>query len=125
MLFDTHAHLNVKQFEKDEAEVIQRAKDQGVSKIAVVGFDYETIAKALALSKNYKEIYPIIGWHPTEAGSYSDEVEEYLIQLLKTKDIIAMGEMGLDYHWMEDPKEVQIDVFRRANSCSKSITPSN
>lgn len=121
MLFDTHAHLNVKQFEKDEAEVIQRAKDQGVSKIAVVGFDYETIAKALALSKNYKEIYPIIGWHPTEAGSYSDEVEEYLIQLLKTKDIIAMGEMGLDYHWMEDPKEVQIDVFRRQIRVAKAL----
>ena len=122
MLFDTHAHLNVAQFAADEVEVIQRAKDHGVSKIAVVGFDHETIAKALELSKKYKEIYPIIGWHPTEAGSYTDEVEEKLIHLLKTEEIIAMGEMGLDYHWMEDSKEVQIDSFRRQIRVAKALS---
>lgn len=121
MLFDTHAHLNVEQFAKDEAEVIQRAKDHGVSQIAVVGFDHETIAKALELSKKYKGIYPIIGWHPTEAGSYSDEVEEKLIDLIQTEKIVAMGEMGLDYHWMEDPKEVQIEAFRRQIRVAKEL----
>lgn len=121
MLFDTHAHLNVKQFAEDEAEVIQRAKDHGVSRIAVVGFDHETIAKALELSKTYKGIYPIIGWHPTEAGSYSDEVEEKLIKLIQTENIVAMGEMGLDYHWMEDPKEVQIEAFRRQIRVAKEL----
>lgn len=121
MLFDTHAHLNVKQFEKDEAEVIQRAKEHGVSKIAVVGFDEETIEKAFELSEKYEEIYPIIGWHPTEAGSYSDEVEEKLIELLQKDKVIAMGEMGLDYHWMEDPKEVQIEAFKRQIRVAKSL----
>lgn len=121
MLFDTHAHLNVKQFAEDEAEVIQRAKDQNVSRIAVVGFDHETIAKALELSKSYEGIYPIIGWHPTEAGSYSDEVEEKLIHLLQTENIAAMGEMGLDYHWMEDPKTVQIETFRRQIRVAKEL----
>lgn len=121
MLFDTHAHLNVKQFEEDAPEVIQRAKDYNISRIAVVGFDHETIAKALELSKNYEGIYPIIGWHPTEAGSYSDEVEEMLIHLLKTEAVIAMGEMGLDYHWMEDPKDVQIEAFRRQIRVAKEF----
>lgn len=121
MLFDTHAHLNVKQFAEDEAEVIQRAKDHGVSRIAVVGFDHETIAKALELSKTYKGIYPMVGWHPTEAGSYSDEVEEKLIKLIQTENIVAMGEMGLDYHWMEDPKEVQIEAFRRQIRVAKEL----
>ncbi|MEY8292556.1 TatD family hydrolase [Carnobacteriaceae bacterium 52-44] len=121
MLFDTHAHLNVKQFAEDEAEVIQRAKDHGVSRIAVVGFDHETIAKALELSKTYKGIYPMVGWHPTEAGSYSDEVEEKLIKLIQTENIVAMGEMGLDYHWMEDPKEVQIESFRRQIRVAKEL----
>ena len=83
MLFDTHAHLNVAQFEEDEAEVIQQANDQGVGRIAVVGFDHETIAKALELSKSYAGIYPIIGWHPTEAGSYNDAIEETLIDLIQ------------------------------------------
>ena len=121
MLFDTHAHLNVKEFLEDELEVIKRAHDQGVSKIAVVGFDDETIAKALELAENHSNIYPIIGWHPTEAGSYSDQVEENLIQLIQTKNVVAMGEMGLDYHWMEDPKDIQIDVFRRQIRVAKQL----
>lgn len=121
MLFDTHAHLNVKQFEEDADEVIQRAKAHGITRIAVIGFDQDTIERALELSKEYAEIYPVIGWHPTEAGSYSDEVEEKLIQLMKTEDVIAMGEMGLDYHWMDDPKDVQIDVFRRQIRVAKEL----
>ena len=121
MLFDTHAHLNVEQFAEDEAEVIQRAKDHGVSRIAVVGFDHETIAKALEMSKTYEGIYPIIGWHPTEAGSYSDKVEEKLIHLIQSENVVAMGEMGLDYHWMEDPKPVQIEVFRRQIRVAKEL----
>lgn len=121
MLFDTHAHLNVKQFDKDVDEVIERAKAHNVTKIAVVGFDDATIAKALELSKQYANIYPIVGWHPTEAGSYDDAVEEKLIHLLQTEEIVAMGEMGLDYHWMEDPKEVQKEAFRRQIRVAKEL----
>ncbi len=121
MLFDTHAHLNVKQFAKDVDEVIERAKAQDVSKIAIVGFDEETIAKALELSGTYENIYPIVGWHPTEAGSYNDAVEEKLIHLLQTEEIVAMGEMGLDYHWMKDAKEVQKEAFRRQIRVAKDL----
>lgn len=121
MLFDTHAHLNVEQFATDSEEVIKRAQENGVSKIAVVGFDHETIDKALELSRKYQEIYPIIGWHPTEAGSYTDEIEEKLIQLIQEENIIAMGEMGLDYYWMRDSKEVQIEAFRRQIRVAKKL----
>jgi len=121
MLFDTHAHLNVKQFSEDEKEVIQRAKDHDVSNIAVVGFDHETIAKAFELSDHYEGIYPIIGWHPTEAGSYTNAVEEKLIDLLQTRNVVAMGEMGLDYHWMEDSKAVQKEAFRRQIRVAKEL----
>lgn len=121
MLFDTHAHLNVKQFDKDVDEVIERAKAHNVTQIAVVGFDDATIVKALELSKQYANIYPIVGWHPTEAGSYDDAVEEKLIHLLQTEEIVAMGEMGLDYHWMEDPKEVQKEAFRRQIRVAKEL----
>lgn len=121
MLFDTHAHLNVEQFVEDSEEVIKRAQENGVSKIAVVGFDHETIEKALELSRNHREIYPIIGWHPTEAGSYTDEVEAKLIQLIKEENIVAMGEMGLDYYWMRDSKEVQIEAFRRQIQVAKKL----
>lgn len=121
MLFDTHAHLNVKQFNDDADAVIQRAHEAGVKQIAVIGFDHDTIDKAFALSDAYQKIYPVIGWHPTEAGSYTDEVEQKLINLIQTRDVKMMGEMGLDYHWMSDPKEVQKEAFRRQIRVAKEL----
>lgn len=121
MLFDTHTHLNVRHFKEDEADVIQRAKEAGVSQMAVVGFDEETIKRALELSQAYDGIYPVIGWHPTEAGSYTDQVEETLINQIQKNKIAMMGEMGLDYHWMEDPKEIQEEAFRRQIRVAKEL----
>lgn len=121
MLFDTHTHLNVEKFNGEEEEVIKRAIEHDVKRMAVVGFDTPTIQKALELSEKYKEIYSIIGWHPTEAGSYTEEVEEKLIEQLRSPKVVAMGEMGLDYHWMSDPKKVQQDVFRRQIRVAKEV----
>ena len=61
--------------------------------------------RSARLSAAHPEIYSIIGWHPTEAGSYTIEIEESLLAMLRTEKVIAMGEMGLDYYWMEDPKD--------------------
>ncbi|AQS53866.1 D-aminoacyl-tRNA deacylase [Jeotgalibaca dankookensis] len=121
MLFDTHCHLNVEAFDKDLVETLKRAKEANVERLAVVGFDPGTIKKSLALSAEYPEIYSIIGWHPTEAGSYTSEVEENLKTLLKNKRVVAMGEMGLDYYWMEDSKEIQEEVFRKQIKVAKEL----
>lgn len=121
MIFDSHTHLNAEQFNEDIPETIQRAKELGVSEMAVVGFDTPTIEKSLTLSKKYPFIYSIIGWHPTEAGSYSKEIEEDLQQKLTLPKVVALGEIGLDYHWMEDPKEVQDKVFRRQIAIAKEM----
>lgn len=112
-IFDTHTHLNAEQFKDDIPETIARAHELGISEMAVVGFDTPTITKSLELSQTYPEIYSIIGWHPTEAGSYSPTIEENLQELLTRDKVITLGEIGLDYYWMEDPKDVQEKVFRR------------
>lgn len=121
MIFDSHTHLNAEQFNEDIPETIERAKELGVTEMAVVGFDAPTIEKSLALSKEYPMIQSIIGWHPTEAGSYTPEVEKNLQELLTTPKVVALGEIGLDYHWMEDPKEVQAAVFRRQIAIAKEM----
>lgn len=121
MLFDTHCHLNVEAFKDDVDATIARARDVGVARFAVVGFDKETIKKSLELSAAHSEIYSIIGWHPTEAGSYTKDIEDSLISMLKNERVIAMGEMGLDYYWMEDPKEVQERIFRRQIQVAKEL----
>lgn len=119
MFFDTHTHINVEQFEDDVEEVIERAIENGVTRMSVVGFDFPTIEKALELSEKYDEVYATIGWHPTEAGSYNDEVEAYLREIYSSRHVVAVGETGLDYHWMEDPKEVQFEAFRRQIKLAK------
>lgn len=121
MLFDTHTHINVDKFKGEENEIIRRANENGVNQMAIVGFDYPTIDKALELTHRHDGLYAIIGWHPTEAGTYSDEVEAYLIDRLSDETVVAMGEMGLDYYWDTAPKSVQQDVFRRQIRVAKEF----
>lgn len=118
-IFDTHTHLNVENFAGREAEEIDFAREMGVTKMNIVGFDEDTIKQSLALSRQYDQLYSTIGWHPTEAGSYTQEVEDMIVSQLSNPKVVALGEIGLDYHWMEDPKEVQIGVFKRQIELSK------
>lgn len=120
-IFDTHTHLNVENFTETVAEELALAKEMGVTTHNVVGFDHATIERALELADSYPEIYLTLGWHPTEAGSYSDEVEAYLREKLRHDKVIALGEIGLDYYWMEDPKEVQVEVFKRQMALAKEL----
>ena len=83
-------------------------KEMGVTRHNVVGFDAPTIKRAIELAEKYPEIYATIGWHPTEAGSYTQEIEDMIVAHLSHPKVIGLGEIGLDYHWMEDPKDVQI-----------------
>ena len=118
MIFDSHTHLNAEQFKGEEAAVVKRAQELGVTKMAVVGFDAAPIAQTLELNQQFP-VYSIIGWHPTEAGSYTKAVEKQLEQQLTLPKVVAYGEIGLDYHWMEDPQDVQERVFRRQIAIAK------
>ncbi|GCF93274.1 TatD family hydrolase [Enterococcus florum] len=121
MIFDSHTHLNAEQFNEEIPETVERAKELGVTEMAVVGFDTPTINKSLELNQAYEGIYSIIGWHPTEAGSYTTEIEKKLVKQLTLPKVVALGEIGLDYYWMEDPKEVQEKVFRRQIAIAKEM----
>ena len=118
-IFDTHTHLNADDFAGREAEELALAKEMDVTRHNVVGFDAPTIKRAIELAEEYPEIYATIGWHPTEAGSYNQEIEDMIVSNLSHPKVIGLGEIGLDYYWMEDPKEVQIEVFKRQIQLSK------
>lgn len=120
-IFDTHTHLNVKEFEGRIEEELTLAQEMGVTRMNVVGFDELTIQVALDLADAHEQIYATIGWHPTEAGTYNDEVEQRLRRQLQHEKVVALGEIGLDYHWMTAPKEVQEQVFRRQIALSKEL----
>ena len=121
MLFDTHVHLNVAHFDDDREEVLARAKQAGVAYMVVVGFDHQTIPKAIALAEQYDYIYAAVGWHPVDAIDMTDKELAWLEELSTHPKVVALGEMGLDYHWDKSPKEVQKQVFRQQIKLAKRV----
>lgn len=121
MLFDTHAHLNAIQYDEDLAEVIERAKSEQVTDIVVVGFDRDTIKRAMELTDQYEMIYAAVGWHPVDAIDMTDEDLEWIRELASHPKVVAIGEMGLDYHWDKSPKDIQKEVFRRQIRLAKEV----
>lgn len=121
MLFDTHVHLNDEQFNQDLEEVIDRAKTAGVDHMVVVGFDRQTITKAMELVESYDFLYASVGWHPVDAIDMTDEDLLWIESLASHPKVVALGEMGLDYHWDKSPKDIQKDVFRKQIRLAKKV----
>lgn len=121
MLFDTHVHLNADQFQEDIEEVVQRAQEAGVSRMVVVGFDRLTITRAMDLIEKYNWLYAAIGWHPVDAIDMTDEDLQWIEELSSHPKVVAIGEMGLDYHWDKSPKDIQKEVFRRQIRLAKKV----
>ncbi|ALC83257.1 MULTISPECIES: TatD family hydrolase [Bacillus] len=121
MLFDTHVHLNADQYNEDVNEVIERARDAGVEKMVVVGFDRPTIEKAMKLIEEYSFLYAAIGWHPVDAIDMKDEDLKWIKELTAHPKVVAIGEMGLDYHWDKSPKDIQKTVFRKQIALAKEV----
>ncbi|VEU80210.1 TatD family hydrolase [Haploplasma axanthum] len=107
-MIDTHAHLNVSEYNDDVNDVVKRAKENQVKKIIVVGMDHETSLKAIELSTKYQELYATVGIHP---GYVNDSDHMKLNGLYNNKKVIAVGEIGLDYYWTDDNRELQEKIF--------------
>lgn len=119
MLIDTHTHINAEQFNEDIEETIDRAREAGVSPMLVVGFDTPTIDRAIELAETYEDIYAIVGWHPVDAIDCTDAHLERIEQLMSHPKVMALGEVGLDYHWDKSPIDVQQQVFRQQIKIAK------
>lgn len=121
MLIDTHVHLNADQYEGEIDDVITRAKEDGVEKFVVIGFDRKTIQRTMDLIEAYDEVYGVIGWHPVDAVDCTDEDLEWIESLADNEKIVAIGEIGLDYHWDKSPKDVQETVFIKQIELAKRV----
>lgn len=121
VLFDTHVHLNARQYVEDREEVIQRAFDAGVQYMVVVGFNRETIPLALEIADQYETIYASIGWHPVDAIDCTEEDLLWIEEMASHPKVVAIGEMGLDYHWDKSPKNIQKRVFIKQIELAKRL----
>ena len=114
-IFDSHAHYDAEEFDDDRKEVIEELKNNGVIGIMNCSSSYESIAKTCELINTYDFIYGAVGIHPENADEFKDEMlDEFKDIIKKNPKVKAIGEIGLDYYWDENPdKEIQKDVFRK------------
>ena len=117
MFIDSHAHIDGPEFDADRPEVIRRAQDAGVSAILNVGTGDPhggAFERALELGETHQTVYTALGVHPHDARLFDDAAEEELERLIRQGSrVIAWGEIGLDFHYDNSPRQVQMDVFRR------------
>ncbi len=110
-LFDTHAHLDDERFDDDRAKVLQRMKETGVGLCVAVGSDLATSRAAMDLARHHAGIYFAAGVHPHEAKSWKPGDEEEVASMLADPKNVALGEIGLDFHYDFSPRTDQKSVF--------------
>lgn len=110
-MIDCHAHLNDEKLKNNICEINNSSLNVGVNKIINVGYDLQSSIDAVKIASEYENMYAVVGVHPHDAKNYSSEVEQKLENLTKNKKVVAIGEIGLDYHYDLSPRDVQKDVF--------------
>ena len=117
MFTDSHAHIDGPEFDADRDAIIERAHAAGVTTILNVGTGDPhsgAFERAVELGRRYPSVYTAIGVHPHDARFYDDAAESRIKQLIETGErVVAWGEIGLDFHYDNSPRDVQIEVFRR------------
>ena len=113
MLIDSHAHLDMEDFDADRDLVIRRARVGGVSHIVTIGVDLSSSRKAIEIAKKYDFVYATVGYHPHNAREADSGVLEKLQALTSEPKVVAWGEIGLDFFRRHSTPEKQVEAFER------------
>ena len=112
-IFDTHAHYDDEAFDADREALLVSMPAQGVGLILDPGCDLDSSRRAVELARAFPHIYAAVGWHPENCASYTEESLETLRAWAAEEKVVAIGEIGLDYYWEQNPpREWQQKVFR-------------
>ncbi|MEC9488230.1 MAG: TatD family hydrolase [Halanaerobium sp.] len=111
-LIDTHAHLDDRRFNKDREEVIKRAGEQGVKTIVNIGANLASSRQAVEIARQWLNIWAVVGIHPHQAREVDSGVLRAIERLAGDDRVLAIGEIGLDYHYDNSPRDIQRRVFR-------------
>ncbi len=121
MIFDSHAHYDDEAFDADREELLTRLFSEDVCGIINVGCNLETSKKSVELARKYPLIWAAVGVHPHDAEKVSANYLEELASLLSEPKVVAIGEIGLDYHYDFSPREVQKKVFEEQLKLAKDL----
>lgn len=122
-LIDSHAHIDVEQFDPDRGEMLRRARDAGVAEIIIIGAagTLETVERAVALAKSGPGLHASVGVHPHDIGAMDESWWPRLRELAASPDVCAVGETGLDYYYDSSPRELQRQRFAEFITLARDV----
>ena len=122
MIFDTHAHYDDPIYDSDRAQLFEELRANGVGLILNPGCDVPSSRRAVALAEEYDFVYAAVGIHPEECGGAAEEDFETIRQLARHPKVVAIGEIGLDYYWPENPpRPLQQQVLRSQLALAREL----
>lgn len=121
VLIDSHCHLDMEAFDDDRSEVVKRAEEAGIKYLINAGSDRHGNIRCLELSREYPNLYPAVGIHPHDAKTLDEPLFKELKKWAKGPKVVAVGEIGLDYHYLHSPKGVQIEAFKQQVGLARGL----
>ncbi len=121
MIFESHAHLHDSKFDEDRDEVINNILNSNVGVVVNISSYEKEFDDVLALCEKYEQFYGVIGVHPHEAKSFTENTLKLIEKHTNHKKVVAIGEIGLDYHYDFSPREVQQEVFINQLKLAKKL----
>lgn len=121
LLIDSHAHLDDRRFNRDREELIASFKEDKLEAVINIGIDLETSKQSIDMAKRHEPIYATVGYHPHNAKELTDEILEELRVLAGEEEIVAIGEIGLDFHYDNSPRDVQKYWFKKQLELAKEV----
>ncbi len=121
MLVDTHCHINFDSYDEDRADILARAASVGVTKIIIPSVDMGTSHAILKLIGENEGLYGAVGIHPNSTADFKDGMIAEIEAMAHSPKVVAIGEIGLDYHWRESPKETQFKAFEAQLELAKKL----
>lgn len=112
-IFDSHAHYDDEQFDTDRAELLGSFKEKGISGVVCCGVDIPTSEFAVELSRKYDFVYSAVGFHPLDNDEYREGDLEKIKALAADNKCVAIGEIGLDYHYEKESREIQLELLEK------------
>ena len=121
MYFDSHAHLDDRRFDEDRDAIFEDLKNHGVGLIMNIGCDLKSSLQSIDLAHKYPFVYAAVGSHPDDAAQLDDRLLEIYKKLCADERVKAIGEIGLDYHYEDPTREVQLPAFRRQLELAREL----
>lgn len=121
MLIDSHAHIDLPDFDADREEVLSRARQQGVTTIINIGIDLKSSRKSIQIAQSHPDVFTSVGFHPNESAQIKDGDLDQLARLTTEAKVVAIGEIGLDFYRKWSPHPRQVEAFQQQLAVAEEL----